>query len=437
MKKKDTKVDIKFEYQDTTSELTEEEQARQNYDTAMRYIEIAEHMKQYEDQEKYYHRAIRYLKKSRPYFDCKDEINEMRVKKCTARAAGRVALYQEACSIRDRAQTPNDYFSAQTIFLRIHNYAQGHKLYEKYTPPDLYQAALRCSDAKEKADECERLAASTEARQKKQSLLMSVLVVLAIFAFLAFSRTIYFKYAQGYFNKMVGDNASAWAAFDNIYTRNQDPKAYENYLECRYKAAGDAASSDPETACNDYHAVALENYKDSAKKLAVLEQQIIKDTPLSELAYFGGYTWRVLAKNKKKALLIKDEAISGHPFSIISSRRLANQVTWSNSDAREWLSGDFMDETFVNAEQDIMIEKKIDDAGGSPTIDKIFLLSIDEVRKYDSSLHETKSCWWLRSPGVTAGTMCFVYTNKNIMYSGYDLRDTNFTLKPAVWISLK
>ena len=437
MKKNDTKVDIKFENMDPTEELTEEEQAEQDYNTAMRYIEIAGHMKQYEDQEKYYHRAIRYLKKSRPYYPCMDLIQEMRVKKCTARAAGRVALYEEASSIRDKAQTPNDYLSAQRIFLRIHNYAEGHKLYKKYTPPDLYEAALKCSDAKEQADECERLAARTEAKQKRQSLILSIFVVLCVFALLAFSRTIYFKYAQGYFNKLVGDHAGAWAAFENIYQRNGDPKAHDNYLECRYSAAGDEISEDPQLACEDYHAVALENYKDSAAQLAAIEKKIIRDTPLSEITYFGGHTWRILRKNKKKALLIKDEALTGHPFSIISSRRLAAGVTWSNSDARKWLSEDFMNETFVQSEQDMMIETTIDDAGGIPTKDKLFLLSADEVRKYRRVLHETQSCWWLRTPGQMPGTMCFVYTNKNTMRSGYDLRDRNFTLKPAVWVSLK
>ncbi len=437
MKKKNTKVDITFDYEESVDELTEEEQAEQNYNTAMRYIEIAGHMKQYEDQEKYYHRAIRYLKRSRPYFSSMDEINEMRVKKCTARAAGRVALYNEACSIRDKAQTPNDYYSAQTIFLRIHNYAQGHKLYEQYTPPDLYQAALKCSDAKERADECDRLASRTEARQKKQSLFLSIVVILCIFALLAFSRTIYFKYAQGYFNKIVGDNSSAWAAFQNIYNRNKDPKAYENYLECRYKAAGDETSSDPETACMDYHAVAMEDYKDAADKLAELERKIIRSTPLSELAFFGGYPWRVLDKKKDRALLIKDEAITDHPFCKKASDEEIAKINWSNSDARKWLSTDFMKETFVDSEQNIMIETSLDGTGDASASDKIFLLSAEEAEKYYDVLHETKTCWWLRTPGIFPGTMCFVYTNKNVMNSGYDVRDKNFTLKPAIWVSLK
>ena len=54
MKKKNSKVDITFDYEESVDELTEEEQAEQNYNTAMRYVEIAGHMKQYEDQEKYF-----------------------------------------------------------------------------------------------------------------------------------------------------------------------------------------------------------------------------------------------------------------------------------------------------------------------------------------------------------------------------------------------
>ena len=46
------------------------ELAQQNYETALRYINIAEHMNKFEDQDKYYHRAIQYLKKAKPYKMC-------------------------------------------------------------------------------------------------------------------------------------------------------------------------------------------------------------------------------------------------------------------------------------------------------------------------------------------------------------------------------
>lgn len=57
------KIDINLATEDTSENLSEEELAQQNYETALRYINIAEHMNKFEDQDKYYHRAIQYLKR--------------------------------------------------------------------------------------------------------------------------------------------------------------------------------------------------------------------------------------------------------------------------------------------------------------------------------------------------------------------------------------
>ena len=59
----DEKIDINLATEDTSENLSEEELAQQNYETALRYINIAEHMNKFEDQDKYYHRAIQYLKR--------------------------------------------------------------------------------------------------------------------------------------------------------------------------------------------------------------------------------------------------------------------------------------------------------------------------------------------------------------------------------------
>ena len=64
----DEKIDINLATEDTSENLSEEELAQQNYETALRYINIAEHMNKFEDQDKYYHRAIQYLKKAKPYY---------------------------------------------------------------------------------------------------------------------------------------------------------------------------------------------------------------------------------------------------------------------------------------------------------------------------------------------------------------------------------
>ena len=76
----DEKIDINLTIEETQDNLSEEELAQQDYETALRYINIAEHMNKFEDQGKYYHRAIQYLKKVKPYKDVRPLLRELKIK---------------------------------------------------------------------------------------------------------------------------------------------------------------------------------------------------------------------------------------------------------------------------------------------------------------------------------------------------------------------
>lgn len=73
----DEKIDIQLT-DGSEEDLTAEELAQQHYNTALRYINIAEHMKQFEDQDKYYHRAIKYLRLARPYMEVRPLLRDLR-----------------------------------------------------------------------------------------------------------------------------------------------------------------------------------------------------------------------------------------------------------------------------------------------------------------------------------------------------------------------
>ena len=85
----DEKIDINLTTEETQDTLSEEELAQQNYETALRYINIAEHMNKFEDQGKYYHRAIQYLKKVRPYKDVRPLIRELKKRSSTRAQKGK------------------------------------------------------------------------------------------------------------------------------------------------------------------------------------------------------------------------------------------------------------------------------------------------------------------------------------------------------------
>lgn len=438
--KNDEKIDIQLQ-ENTTDDLSEEEIARQNYDTALRYINIAEHMKQFEDQDKYYHRAIRYLKLAKPYKYDRALIIEMRKKKFAARSQGKISLYQEACQIRDRAKTPNDYYSAQAIFQRIHNYEVKHPIPENRVTPEVYEQVCRCGDSEQQAIRCGELAALKQSEQRRHSLFMSLLFLAFIAAALFFTRTTAFRQCLSSIYAATGDYESAWQSYYKVYERTKDEKAFENYKLYRYKATSKAAETENlEPVRSSFRTLARLNYKDSEKKLVRMEKQRITEMKPGEKIKFGNVNWRVLEHQDGKTLLLKDAAMGSMAF-----QKNGGSCTWETSSIRQWLNSQFMDDTFFETEKEAIIETTVraennpsyGTDGGKDTTDQVFLLSAGELEKYKKIIPKTKSCWWLRTPGACANTMCFSYKDKTVMDFGYDAGCAKFAMKPAIWVNTR
>ena len=159
----DEKIDINLATEDTSENLSEEELAQQNYETVLRY------------------------------------------KKFGTRAAGKIELYREACHIRDNAKTPSDYYSAQTIFSRIYHYEEKHPLIEKWTDPEVYAEAIKCSDSKEQMELCAKLADEKAAQLKRHSFFVSCAFIACLLAALFFTRTVSFKQCLASINSSSGN----------------------------------------------------------------------------------------------------------------------------------------------------------------------------------------------------------------------------------------
>ena len=436
----DEKIDINLVTEDTSDNLSEEELAQQNYETALRYINIAEHMNKFEDQDKYYHRAIQYLKKAKPYKQVQPLLRELRKKKFGTRAAGKIELYKEACQIRDNAKTPSDYYSAQTIFSRIYHYEEKHPLVEKWTDPDVYAEAIKCNDSEEQMKLCAQLADEKAAQLKRHSLFVSCAFIVCILALLFFTRTVAFRQCLAGFYSQSGDYQKTWQNYEIIYNRTKDVSAHKKALAYRYKAAKQALKNGNENmAYVNYNALSKEDYKDSESKFVTLEKARVKKTKVGEVIPFAHMDWRVLEKKGGKVLLLKDHSFGSTPFD-----EKGQNVTWESSSVRKWLNNDFLQESFTENERKSILETNVKNtpnstyntSAGKDTKDKLFLLSCDEVEKYYDAIHTTKSCWWLRTPGAAANSMSFVYKDKTIMDYGYEVTSDKITVKPAMWISV-
>jgi len=164
---------------------------------------------------------------------------------------------------------------------------------------------------------------------------------------------------------------------------------------------------------------------------------------------FGKYDWYVLDKQDDRMLLLTEKVIERKAY-----HNQPGEVTWETCDMRKYLNGEFYN-SFSETERKRIIEVVNENnsnpwygtSGGNPTVDKIFLLSIDEVVKYfgDSGQRENRIksddyswcndeywpwlndqydinrravddsgmvvCWRLRSPGANERLAAFVMGN--------------------------
>ena len=141
------------------------------------------------------------------------------------------------------------------------------------------------------------------------------------------------------------------------------------------------------------------------------------------------------------------------------------QITWEDSDIRSWLNNDFYSNAFSSSEKSAVKTVTNENTGnsdfnvngGNKTSDKIFILSIDEAKRYlpnnidrmcqatkyaeskgtelDSLTHNCR--WWLRSPGSTLYSAASVKIDGFILNMGTPVSVDKAFVRPAVWIEIK
>ncbi|MCL1799493.1 MAG: DUF6273 domain-containing protein [Eggerthellaceae bacterium] len=125
-------------------------------------------------------------------------------------------------------------------------------------------------------------------------------------------------------------------------------------------------------------------------------------------------------------------------------------ITWADCTLRSWLHHNFyksLPEQIKSRVAEVVNQNQNNaeygTAGGKPTKDKVFLLSLDEVNKYFSSGQEriakyegSDFWWWLRSPGGYAGHAALVIGGGGVYASGYDVDYDSGGVRPALWLNL-
>ncbi|MBR3257866.1 MAG: hypothetical protein IKF96_02625, partial [Eggerthellaceae bacterium] len=170
--------------------------------------------------------------------------------------------------------------------------------------------------------------------------------------------------------------------------------------------------------------------------------------------------WRVLDRDDAtgRILLITEYVIED-----IAYLQGGGNTTWAECTLRTWLNGEFIDAAFTADEQRFLMETmlmtpgstKFQTRGGSPTNDRVFCLSIEELQKYFRCMPERKTTatahaleegvsefgggahWWSRSPGRYQDNIAYVTPAGNIDLYGINVGRENYMgVRPAMWVMM-
>jgi len=144
---------------------------------------------------------------------------------------------------------------------------------------------------------------------------------------------------------------------------------------------------------------------------------------IGDIITFGELQWRIIDKKDRNILIISEHIIEQRPYNDIW-----RDVTWENCSLREYLNNDFFNNQFALEEQARIVDTRntshknpwYDIEEGNQTVDKIFLLSLEEVVKYfgDSRSLEYRKAWEVDLENSTKSNLIFVESPY-----GYLIRD--------------
>ena len=171
-----------------------------------------------------------------------------------------------------------------------------------------------------------------------------------------------------------------------------------------------------------------------------------------------GIEWEIVYIDGEKALLLSKKCLDAYPYNKVKIK-----TTWHFSDLRKWLNNEFFNSAFSMNEQLAIVNSIVltsknprsNVTSGSDTSDKVFVLSNEEIIKYN--LENKKVCqatkhaiskgvfcgsestdafWWLRTPGYTSESAMYVTNTGRLDELGYAVTASNKGIRPALWVDL-
>ena len=182
--------------------------------------------------------------------------------------------------------------------------------------------------------------------------------------------------------------------------------------------------------------------------------------PFEENRVIRPLKWKVLKRKGNRALLLSANGLDAKRYN-----EEWEHITWEDCTLRKWLNEEFINTAFSAEEQLQIITTKVKNPnnpeyktpGGNDTEDKVFLLSISEVKQYLPAAFERRveptpyavkngaykgydgNCWWwLRSPGSSPNSAAYVDNDGGIDDGGLRVfHGVSIAVCPALWVDLK
>lgn len=241
--------------------------------------------------------------------------------------------------------------------------------------------------------------------------------------------------------------------------------------EAKYRNAVELMDSGNLVEAHDtLYAINIRNSRQLASEIKKeADVQRFADAEAGDHLFFGTYEqdrkkgngkelieWLVLDRQEDRILLLSWYCLERQTYYADGT-----EVTWAESDIRQWLNGPFLQTAFTEEEQQrilTVVNKNADNPvcgtdGGPDTEDTVFLLSEEEAQKYFANdvlrqagatehvkvqkAYRSSSgnyIWWLRTPGYSEKDAMGVETAGGIDLHGRNVNAKNQCVRAAVWI---
>lgn len=412
MKEEQKSVTKKKKVNVAIDNMSEEERLEQSYQRAILVFSNMSCMTMTESKLDMYKHLKKEFSSLGDYKDSKDYL-----KLCTycykEVEAGLIKKQYEDCCIKfELAKTEKEYQELSREFRKLTDYKESAKL----------------------AEQCERILESYS-KKIKYAMIRKVSIVVVLIILLLLGNTRFGRYNISKVCNKLNFYSKSSEMYQSLGSYKDSNKRYK---ETAYKEAArlvkDGKYSESQKIFYN-----INGYLDSAVRLVALEKSILEESNVGDKVQVGASLWIVLDKQEDKVLCIKYKPLSN----IIYSEE--EDVTWESSQIRKYLNSDYIKEIFCEEEVANLLHTvvitsdnlKYKTKGGNQTQDKLYILSSDEVKKYESVLTNTvKKSSWLRSPG---GLQCAVsvYNGKDVnIYGNLATKEHVYTY-PVFWYSLK